>query len=415
VHKLAAEVLVTMAFVTINDKFGPLFAALGLRDAEDFLQVPSVVISGHPDRNVARITLDSISALIKREHCVRWRDRFASWFAGYGFSSKSTREARTLAALQEAGIGCPEWMAFGEDDRGRAFLIVKALTGSTELRERLRKMRSPDERRRLASHVGAALALMHAAGFDHPDLYSKHVFVNADGRDCHFLDWQRSRRGSVSHNRRVRDLATLNATLAEEFVSARERLACLFAYALAARGLASAKDSTKAQLESRKLRPLLFWAVYRETNRLLGKRRIRNARIATNKSQELIWLCGEALCITPQFLQELSGDVPDWLRLEQTAWNRTDAISSLHELPGDRRGVLVRRRRSQFLQWLWTEFRRKPLMTPEATLAGMLFRRQRQGESAPRLLAFGQRRTLPWRTESFLLTEAPMPVGEEKR
>jgi hypothetical protein len=403
-----------MAFVTINDRFRSMFAALGLRDAEDFLRVPSVVISGHPDRNVARIKLDSIPAFIKREHRVRWRDRIAGWFAGYGFSSKSTREARTLAALQQAGVGCPEWMAFGEDSRGRAFLILKALIESTELRERLRQMRSPDERRWLARQLGAALARLHAAGFDHPDLYSKHVFVSLDRRDFHFLDWQRSRRGSVSNRRRAGNLATLNATLCNDLVTTRERLTCLRAYVSSACGLASGDASASAKMQVGKLRRLLLRAVHRETTRLLGKRRIRNARIATSESQELIWLSGEALCITPQFLLELSGDVPNWLRLEQTAWKKAETVSSLVELPEGRQGLLVRRRRSQFLQWLWTEFRRKPLMTAEATLAGMLFRRQRQGESAPRLLAFGQRRTLPWRTESFVLTEAPLPVGGEK-
>src|SRR5262249_17231311 len=57
--------------------------------------------------------------------------------------------------------------------------------------------------------------------------------------------------------------------------------------------------------------------------------------------------------------------------------------------------------------WLWNAFRKQPLQTPEARQAGMLFRQQRHGLAVPRLLAFGQRRLRPWRTESFLLTEVP--------
>jgi tRNA A-37 threonylcarbamoyl transferase component Bud32 len=402
-----------MAFIVINDQFRSSIAALGLRTAEDFLALPAVVISGHPDRNVARIQLGSISAFIKREHRVRWRDRITSWFAGYGFLSKSEREALTLRALQQAGVGCAEWIAYGEDDRGRALLIVESLSGAVELRERLRGVRSPDERRGLSRGLGAALARMHAAGFEHPDLFAKHVFVSADGCEFYFLDWQRCRRGLVSNRQRVRDLATLNATLGEDLVSGRERLECMSAYAAAVVALES--NSTSAKRRERIYRLLNSSAVRRKTDRLLRKRRIREARISSGESQELIWLNGEALCITPALLEEMSGKVPDWLTLEQTAWHEADAISSLVELPGGREGLLVRRRRTQLLKWLWAEFRRKPLMTPEATLAGVLFRRQRRGEPAPRLLAFGQRHTLPWRTESFLLTQSSVPTAGRER
>ena len=44
--------------------------------------------------------------------------------------------------------------------------------------------------------------------------------------------------------------------------------------------------------------------------------------------------------------------------------------------------------------------------------AGVLFRRQRNGQAGPRVLAFGQRQTLPWQTESFLLMD--MPVSTDR-
>jgi len=395
-----------MAFVQINPRYADLMVRLDLRAPHDFLSLPAVIVSGHPDRNVGRVMLDDMAAFIKREHRVRWRDRLGSWLAGYGFESKSAREARTLAALQQAGIGCPEWLAFGEDDSGCAFLVVRALTGAVEMRKYLETTKSAAEHRHLARRLGEAVARMHAAGFDHPDLYSKHVFVSDDQRQFYFLDWQRSRRGPVNARRRARDLATLNATLEDALVGARERLACLNAYA-AACGFAFSFDSASAKQQLRSFRRRYFSAVRIETSRLLRKRRIREARVSFRDSQELIRLNGEALCITPQFLRELDGIVPEWLRLEQSIRNNVDVVSSVVKLPAGRAALFVRRRRDQPLLWLWSAFRGKPLMTPEAQQAGLLFRRQRRGETAPRLLAFGQRRTLLWRTESFLLTEAP--------
>jgi hypothetical protein len=131
--------------------------------------------------------------------------------------------------------------------------------------------------------------------------------------------------------------------------------------------------------------------------------------------QELVWLDGEALCVTPDFLQELDGDVASWLGAALGGglhtWPRPVASGksqfSVVPLPSGRQALLVHSRRDQPLRWLWSEFRRKKLMTSEVREAGLLFRRQRQGQPAPRLLAFGQRRPLPWRTESFLLTEIP--------
>jgi tRNA A-37 threonylcarbamoyl transferase component Bud32 len=349
--------------------------------------------------------LDNMPAFIKREHQVRWRDRLGGWLAGYGFETRSAREARMLSALQQAGIGCPEWLALGEDDSGCAFLVVRALTDSVELRQHLQTAKTPSERRQLAQRLGKALARMHAAGFDHPDLFSKHIFVSKDGQKFHFLDWQRSRRGPVNDRQRARDLATLNATLDDTSVSARDRLECFRSYAAYCTALES--DVAPANWHARAFRRLLFSAVRAETTRLLRKRRIREARVSSRDSQELIRLNGEALCITPQLLHELGGTVPDWLNLERAAWKNATADSSVVLLPSRREAVLVRRRRNQPLRWLWSEFLGKPLMTPEAHQAGLLFRRERRGESAPRLLAFGQRRALPWQTESFLLTVAP--------
>jgi len=80
-----------------------------------------------------------------------------------------------------------------------------------------------------------ALGHLHAAGFAHGDLYSKHVLVRAGPRFC-FLDWQRARLWKkVPIAIRQMDLATLDATMPDTLAGDRMRLACLRAYLVKAR------------------------------------------------------------------------------------------------------------------------------------------------------------------------------------
>ena len=133
---------------------------------EDFLALPAVIVSGHPDRNVSRMVLgtepEEAVAFLKREHCVRWRVRLASFLAGFGFVSRSLREARTLQALRREGIGCAEWLAAGEDGSGRAFLLVREVAGAVELRTYLRDASDGGRRRALrAPGSGTGTAARH--------------------------------------------------------------------------------------------------------------------------------------------------------------------------------------------------------------------------------------------------------------
>src|SRR6185437_2145150 len=103
----------------------------------------------------------AVSAFLKREHRTRWRDRLANAWAGFGFVSKSCREYRLLQALAAAGVGCPEPVAAGEDGRGRAFLLLREVSGGRDLRAFLAGL-APHERRRAARRLGGALARLHA-------------------------------------------------------------------------------------------------------------------------------------------------------------------------------------------------------------------------------------------------------------
>jgi hypothetical protein len=90
----------------INPDFQDLLQRLGLTEAAQFLDLPGLIVSGHPDRHVVRVYLggpDGLEAYLKREHRVGWRHYLASAWAGFGWTSRSVREAQTLAALRQAG------------------------------------------------------------------------------------------------------------------------------------------------------------------------------------------------------------------------------------------------------------------------------------------------------------------------
>ena len=142
--------------------------------------------------------------------------------------------------------------------------------------------------------------------------------------------------------------------------------------------------------------------------RLLRHRHIRKERASPPPvaNEGIVWLDGEALCVTQAFWKDLGGRVPGWLSLPRDGrgLSRSQVV-----LPGGRDGLLVRRWCDRPLGWLWCALRRRPLLSPELRTAGLLFSRQIHGLASPRVLAFGQRRPRPWRTESFLLTEIDPP------
>ena len=389
-----------MARLFINPRYREILLRQGLEKAEDFLRLSGVIYCGHPDRHVAQLTLsESLSVFLKKEHQVRWRDRLASFLAGFGFVSKSWRELATDHKLEQAGIHRPEVIAAGETS-GQAFLLLREVPDAVELRSFLENETDPLIRCRLARRLGQELARMHAAGIDHPDLVSKHVLVQPETMRLCILDWQRSRQHRrLSWSTRCRDLAALDATLGENLATDHERLTCLHSYMRAARLIPPVQRTATA----RRIRAL--------ANRLLKKRYIRELRRPglTPGKQNLIWLDGEAVCVTREFRDEIRDQLPAWLNLlRKPARPGHEVHRHLLPLPGDRAVRLVRRRQSRPLSWLWNWLRGRSWVSPELEQAATFFRLERNGISPPRLLAVGQRRTKPWLTESFILTE-PAP------
>lgn len=387
------------AVVEISPRYRSFFRQLGVTKAADFLALPGEtphIVSGHPDRHVARLTFGTgrqqWNAFLKQEHRVTWRTRLGNALAGFGWSSRSLREAHTLQALQREGLPGPEWLAAGEDGQGRAFLLVREVPGR-ELRSVLAAEQNRGRRRHLARRLGAMLARLHLAGFRHPDLYANHLFVDRGDNAIRFLDWQRAYlRPELSWRERRRDLAALHATMDDALAAPEERLLCLRAYWRLAAPLGVSWPSAVKDVES-------------EARRLLGRRHIREKRQTPVQPQAWICLAGEALCVTPVLQDRCGARLPEYL---QPCGEPGDSSPSVRRrwptLPDARRALLVERTQSNSLGGLWPRARRSAV-SPEQRQASLLLRLQRHGIAAPQVLALGQRRAEDGQTESFLLTE----------
>jgi tRNA A-37 threonylcarbamoyl transferase component Bud32 len=380
-------------FLAVHPEWRERLSDLGLHSVDDFLLHPGEIVSGHPDRHVMRTTFGTTTVYLKREHRVPMADRLASWRAGFGFVSVSCREAETLRLLSDAGLPAPEWIAAGEDGRGRAFLVLKSVEGAKELRRYLLDLsRQPLRQRRIvARRLGGLIAAVHDAGFAYPDLSAKHVFVDPTTNDFTLLDWQRSwTPHPLSWHQRSRDLAALNASLAEELAAPADRLTFLLAYLRATSASPPSFGTLCRMIEKR-------------TAKLLKRSSIHEQRLpAFHDSQPLVWLGGEALAVTPICHDVLSHDDLSIMAYALPS-GRTDICETGRVVSSDgRTAELTRRRSVRRFGRLRDAIRGRRWTAPESREAADLLRSERLGESA-RLLAFGQRERSWGVVESFLL------------
>lgn len=364
----------------------PRLATMGFANALSLLDLPGDIVSGHPDRHVVRVRLGDgtrrFTAFLKREHRVRWRDRLDNWLAGFGLSSNSLREARMLRELRQAGIPVPRVLACGEH-RGRAFLLVRALTGYRDLLDVLHGYGSRIQRVRLARRLGQLLARVHDAGFEMPDLLSKHVLVQRRTMRLALIDWQRARRRSwVRRSVCLRDFALLHASVPPALAAPRERLACLSAYFRARSADVGAGRSTAE------------WAtlIGRLAERVANRRAVREAHRPRRPSvnQRLRWLnADESLCVTREFWIRSGEQIPDWLRSAASDCPDHARVVTLRW-----QGFRVRLQQSPPLGWLqrcMARLRGRRVVARAVRDAGLLFRLERFGVPVPKLQAFGQR------------------------
>jgi tRNA A-37 threonylcarbamoyl transferase component Bud32 len=249
----------------LNPRYEADFWEQGLRRPDDFLLcTDGVAVGQHACRVVRRIPFGEYQVFLKREQPVKWKDRFESWLAGFGWVSKACREWQVLHRLRECGLPCPEPLAMGELGN-LAFLVVRGYADAVDLPTYLAYQPSEVERHVVIKSLGHTVAQLHGAGFTHPDLFAKHVFVHRRTLQVSFVDFQRTMiKRHISWNRRCRELARLDGTLHPGAVPIKERLAFLHAYLHRAQGRA----------EPALVRAMAVRISF-ERDRLLRQRRIR--------------------------------------------------------------------------------------------------------------------------------------------
>jgi tRNA A-37 threonylcarbamoyl transferase component Bud32 len=391
-----------MSYLTIHPDYAQALNAAGIQTAEDILRLKSIVFCGHPGRNVSRArlltSLGELNLLIKREHSVQLKERLDSLASGFGFASKARREALTLSSVRQAGIPAPPWIAHGEDATGCAFLVLLECTGAIDLRAHLRCLTDPATRQAWARRLGRTIAAIHEAGFDHPDLYAKHILVLGADQLC-IIDWQRTSvaRG-VAWTARLRSLALLNATLEASLASLAERRRFLASYVTACR----------RNNKSMPMRRSLDETSLEHAAKISKRRRLRELVNASGRTTEpgLIWRDGEALCLTAELDERLDTNLPPYLSLKNLpARPATLQLQEDVEIEGVGPAELTRCRRRSWTQPIQRSARSTRRTSPELRLAGIIYRLERLGMPVGKVLAFGQRYSSLWATESFLLQE----------
>jgi hypothetical protein len=388
-------------FVVVHPRYRSWLAKCGLHSADDILALDGEIVSGHPNRHVLQVNLKTGSITrrlyLKREHSVGWRSRLKNWRDGFGFVSRSEREAKVLERLEAAGLPGPHGIAYGEDGRGRAFLLVDELTGCQELRVVLADPTiSPADRRSLADHLGKAIADLHAAGFDTPDLSAKHVFVRPGSWTVTLLDWPSAKPGRMLEPAQRWDaLACLNASLVDWLATPRERLRAIRAYRKRSREIGEFAPFARM--------------VGERTARWLKRSSIRSQRQpgVGRHDQRLVWLADESVCAHP----EIAKHWPRPAAVDPYYSNETvDGERLRVAAPDGRPATLLRFRTTDPIGRTVAALRGKAWRSPAARLARLTFHLQNAGVPVPRLLAFGQRFTTSVTADSFLLasrTDAP--------
>jgi len=185
---------------------------------------------------------------LKKHHVRTWR----SWLRaklqlGPGKTAGYT-EARNAQELSDEGIDCIRVLAYGEQLLAgglvESFVLTDELTGYTQLDHflparfpvRETKQTAPRDRdlARLIRQVAQIARKLHAAGYNHRDLYCCHFFIKEmmPGRfDIKLIDLQR-----VQHRRRfrrrwlVKDLAQLAWSATRPEISCAQKMAFMRHY-----------------------------------------------------------------------------------------------------------------------------------------------------------------------------------------
>ena len=164
---------------------------------------------------------------LKKHHVRTWANKLRALFGIRPAATPARVEAENVAALSNDGIAVMRIVAYGEHSRRdglqQSFVITEELENYAELQDylRARYVLPPLRRRTVGDHdlkrligdVARIVRRLHAAGYNHRDLYCCHFFVKDAApakREIRLIDLQRVERRRWFRRRwLVKDLAQL--------------------------------------------------------------------------------------------------------------------------------------------------------------------------------------------------------------
>src|SRR5262245_15689123 len=155
------------------------------------------------------------------------------------------------------------------------------------------------------------------------------------------------------------------------------------------------------------LRPLVAH-INAFAQRMLQRRHVREKRQLpiTPESQDWVCLEADALCVTPSLKRAWPGRTAAWLSLDAQPVPEGLAVTRRWlSLEGGGQALLIRRSAIEHSGSVWSRFFGTKPGSSEKRQANLLFRLQRHGVLAPRVLAMGEKNSQGGRVESFVLTE----------
>ena len=235
-----------------NPAFQDLIARHGLRDFERLMRRADGTVIKHAiaQRKTVRLDLPGGPAVYLKRH---YPSGFFSALKKL-FSPEPTAldEFLAIEAFHQSGIPTVTAIAAGRRAAGflrtESFLVTLGLEGCTKLEDVLARPLPREEKEGLISKAAQLVKKMHAAGFNHRDLYLCHILCDAGG-DLSIVDLHRvQRRSCVPRRWLVKDLAALNYS-APPRVSRADRLRFMKEYLGAGRLGRFEKDLLRSVLK----------------------------------------------------------------------------------------------------------------------------------------------------------------------
>lgn len=229
--------------MTVIAKYRSVLEQLGLSTVAQAKVFKGELVKDHRGRrDIFRLVVETTPGekrvlFLKRNWRPYKKDGLASLLKHGTVWSIARQEWENSRALEKAGLKTAALVAYGEECgwlwERFSFIVTEAAPGQT-VEQFLRDCLDRAARRRMFDALARMIRKMHDAGLATPDLFTRHIFVDAGGVDPQFclIDMARlDRCARVSDRLRARDLAALNVTAPLRFVSPRERARFLRVYA----------------------------------------------------------------------------------------------------------------------------------------------------------------------------------------